>query len=86
MTGAGYSGTPLMKKLGAKPGMAALYIGVPEAIEPLWSLAEWGRRDVVERPPSRTDAKGGPYGSASRGGPPGFRSTGELRACALRRS
>jgi hypothetical protein len=61
MTGAGYSGTPLMKKLGAKPGMAALYVGVPETIEPLWSFADWGSRDVVERPPSRTGAKGGPY-------------------------
>jgi hypothetical protein len=58
MTSAGYSGTPLMKTLGAKPGMAALY----EAIEPLWSFAEWGRRDVVERPPSRADAASrGPY-------------------------
>lgn len=49
-----------MKKLGAKPGMAALYIGVPETIEPLWSFADWGRRDVVDRPPSRAAGRG-PY-------------------------
>ncbi|HWN67118.1 MAG TPA: hypothetical protein VNM90_05730 [Haliangium sp.] len=61
MTSAGYSGTPLMKKLGARPGMAALYIGVPETIEPLWSFADWGSRDVVERPPSRTVSGDGRY-------------------------
>lgn len=62
MSNAGYSGTPLLKKLGAKPGMVALYIGVPETVEPLWSFADWASRDVVDKPIPRTDsAHRGPY-------------------------
>lgn len=37
---AGYSGTPLLKKLGLKPGQRALLIGVPEEV------AEIGRYDL----------------------------------------
>jgi hypothetical protein len=32
---AGYSGTPLAKKLGFKPGMAAAYVGAPEGFDEL---------------------------------------------------
>jgi hypothetical protein len=58
MASAGYSGTPLMKKLGARPDMAALYIAVPDAIEPLWSFDAWSTRDVVAQPGA---AGRGPY-------------------------
>lgn len=58
MASAGYSGTPLMKKLGARPGMAALYVGVPDAVEPLWSFDAWSTRDVVAHPGA---AGSGPY-------------------------
>lgn len=43
MSEAGYSGTPLMKKLGAKPGLAALYVDVPDTITALHAYADWGR-------------------------------------------
>ena len=32
MSGAGYSGTPLAKKLGLKPGMRAWFLNIPESV------------------------------------------------------
>ena len=43
MSEAGYSGTPLMKKLGAKPGRAALYVNVPDTITDMHTFTDWGR-------------------------------------------
>ncbi|MCW5725037.1 MAG: DUF3052 domain-containing protein [Maricaulaceae bacterium] len=55
---AGYSGALLMKKLGAKPGAAALYVAVPETIAPLHAYADWG---VLHRADSAAAAPGGPF-------------------------
>ena len=43
MSEAGYSGTPLMKKLGAKPRLAALYVSVPDTITAMQAYEDWGR-------------------------------------------
>lgn len=58
MSESGYSGTPLMKKLGAKPGMAALYVSVPGTIPSLRDWPDWGRRDRDDDP---AGAGNGPY-------------------------
>jgi len=50
MSESGYSGTPLMKKLGAKPGMAALYVNVPDTITPMHGWPDWGKLDRVASP------------------------------------
>lgn len=46
---AGYSRTPLAAKLGMKDGMAAAFIGLPEALEPLCSAVEFACVDRAER-------------------------------------
>lgn len=43
MTESGYSGTPLLKKLGVKDGMSALLIGVPATVEALSGFDGWGK-------------------------------------------
>lgn len=58
MSESGYSGTPLMKKLGAKPGFAALYVSVPDTIAPMQNWPDWDRLDRIGK--SRA-APGGPY-------------------------
>ncbi len=58
MPAAGYSGTPLLKKLGVKDGMSALLIGVPDGLEPLNAFDGWSR---VKRAKSVPKAIGGPY-------------------------
>lgn len=48
MTGDGYSGTPLPKKLGLKDGQVAAFVGLPETLAGLVSAADFadvGRRD-----------------------------------------
>jgi hypothetical protein len=42
---AGYSGTPLARKLGMKDGMAAAFLGLPAALEPLSSAAAFASVD-----------------------------------------
>ena len=42
---AGYSGTPLVKKLGFKPGMAAAFIALPESLEELAASVEFATCD-----------------------------------------
>lgn len=58
MAEAGYSGTPLLKKLGVKEGMSALLIAVPETIEPLASFDGWKKAKRVAKAGA---AAGGPY-------------------------
>lgn len=58
MTEAGYSGTPLLKKLGVKEGMTALLIAVPETIEPLVEFKGWKK---AKRAAKAGAASGGPY-------------------------
>ena len=55
---AGYSGTPLLKKLGYKPGHCALLIGVPDPLREMvdmpdfgWSRMVDGMDDVPDDPP-----------------------------------
>jgi len=57
MAEAGYSGTPLLKKLGVKDGMTALLIALPDDIEPLVSFDGWKKAKRAK------SAKGaaGPY-------------------------
>lgn len=47
-----------MKKLGAKPGMAALYVNVPRAIVPMRVWPDWGQLDQIDNSGA---ASGGPY-------------------------
>lgn len=44
----GYSGTPLVKKLGFRPGQSALLIGVPEAVSEVAAYPDFGWRLAVE--------------------------------------
>jgi len=41
MSESGYSGTPLMKKLGARPGMRALFVGYPGGIPAIDNFHAW---------------------------------------------
>ena len=44
----GYSGTPLLKKLGVKPGQIALLVAVPDSVPELEAYADFAERvDVV---------------------------------------
>ncbi|CAN7517871.1 DUF3052 domain-containing protein [Neorhizobium sp. LjRoot104] len=43
--GAGYSGTPLVKKLGFKPGMTAAFVALPDSLEELETLVEFAACD-----------------------------------------
>jgi hypothetical protein len=55
MTGAGYSGTPLVRKLGIKPGTVVALIGAPEGFDAVLDLPDGvairrraaGRCDVI---------------------------------------
>ncbi len=60
MTTAGYSGTPLPRKLGLKDGQVAAFVALPESLEALVSAAAFGsverRADWAEfGPPARFD-------------------------------
>lgn len=44
---AGYSGTPLEKKLGLKAGQAALLIGVPQSVPALADFADFSRVELA---------------------------------------
>lgn len=44
MSESGYSGTPLIKKLGAKPGMRALFVGYPGGIPQIDAFDAWSER------------------------------------------
>ncbi len=55
---AGYSGTPLLKKLGVKDGQAALLVAVPAAIKELAGFKHWGR---VKAAKTTRGVNGGPY-------------------------
>ncbi|MEL7486732.1 MAG: DUF3052 domain-containing protein [Pseudomonadota bacterium] len=50
MPEAGYSGTPLLKKLGAKDGQTALLIGVPDDVRALNAFDGWSRVKRVKTP------------------------------------
>ena len=58
MTEAGYSGTPLLKKLGVKDGMNALFAGVPVRIELLEDFKNWKN---FKRAKTHRGINGGPY-------------------------
>lgn len=58
MKEAGYSGTPLLKKLGVKAGMSALLVAVPREIEPLAGFDGWSRRKMAK---TLRGLAGGPY-------------------------
>ncbi|MEL7490666.1 MAG: DUF3052 family protein [Pseudomonadota bacterium] len=55
---AGYSGTPLLKKLGVKDGAAGLLVAVPEPIAELNTFDGWAR---VKRAKTPRGVGGGPY-------------------------
>ena len=50
MSSAGYSGTPLARKLGFKPGLAVAYVNAPEGFGEL--LGELPDRVAVRRRPA----------------------------------
>jgi len=58
VTETGYSGTPLLKKLGVKEGMTALLIGLPDEIEPLAAFSGWKK---AKRTAKAGAVTGGPY-------------------------
>ena len=60
MAEAGYSGTPLIRKLGFRPGQRALFVALPPELRPV--LAEFGgfadraeAKDIAEPPPGARD-------------------------------
>lgn len=55
---AGYSGTPLLKKLGVKDGQTALLVAVPEDIPALSNFKNWAR---VKSAKTTRGVNGGPY-------------------------
>ncbi len=58
MPEAGYSGTPLLKKLGVKEGITGLLVAVPETIKPLHGFKNWRRVKVAKTP---RGINSGPY-------------------------
>lgn len=58
MSEAGYSGTPLLKKLGIKAGMRGLLAGVPATIGPLIDFDGWS---TIKKVKTRRGIGGGPY-------------------------
>ena len=61
---AGYSGTPLLKKLGVKPDQAALLIGVPDTVGELAQYDRFARRvDAagLSAPETAKACAGGPF-------------------------
>ena len=55
---AGYSGTPLLKKLGVKNSMRGLLVAAPDTVKPLHDFSEW---QAVKKPKTLRGATGGPY-------------------------
>ena len=55
---AGYSGTPLLKKLGVKEGMSGLLVAVPDNIDELTGFSQWRRLKLAK---TRRGVSGGPY-------------------------
>lgn len=51
MSEAGYSDTPLVKKLGIKPGMRGLFVGRPSGIEAIETFDAWSERIDAHGPP-----------------------------------
>ncbi|MEM9617308.1 MAG: DUF3052 domain-containing protein [Pseudomonadota bacterium] len=58
MPTAGYSGTPLLKKLGVKDEQTALLVGVPETVTELNSYNKWRRLKTAK---TLRGCNGGPY-------------------------
>ena len=58
MTDAGYSGTPLPRKLGLKDGQTVAFVAAPPEVEPLKSAADFGR--LVAAPTAADLAAAGP--------------------------
>ena len=54
---AGYSGTPLPRKLGLKDGMAAAFIGLPEAVSDLADAVDFARLDRLDGWPGALDVQ-----------------------------
>jgi Protein of unknown function (DUF3052) len=55
VSAAGYSGTPLARKLGFKPGMRAAYVGAPDGFAPLLGELPDGVRVLARPAPSGMD-------------------------------
>ena len=55
---AGYSGTPLLKKLGVKPEQSALLVNVPPSVRELAAFQDWR---AVKRVKTHRGISGGPY-------------------------
>ena len=58
MAQAGYSGTPLLKKLGVKDGQSALLVAAPETILPLNNFQHWAHLKTAKTP---RGISGGPF-------------------------
>ncbi len=58
MPSAGYSGTPLLKKLGVKNEQTALLVSVPETVTELNSFNKWRRLKTAK---TLRGCSGGPY-------------------------
>lgn len=58
MAQAGYSGTPLLKKLGVKAGQSALLVAVPDEILPLNNFDGWRFLKTAKTP---RGISGGPF-------------------------
>ena len=58
MTGAGYSGTPLPKKLGLKDGQTAAFVAAPPEVGPLRTAVDFG--ELIEAPTAADLAAAGP--------------------------
>ena len=54
---AGYSGTPLPRKLGLKPGMAAAFIALPDSLTDLAGAVDFVRLDRFDTWPETLDAR-----------------------------
>ena len=55
---AGYSGTPLLKKLGVKDGQAGLLVAASDEVTALSRFKNWGRLKVAK---TTRGVSGGPY-------------------------
>lgn len=55
---AGYSGTPLLKKLGVKDGQSALLVALPDEVKELSGFKHWGRLKTAK---TTRGVSGGPY-------------------------
>lgn len=58
MAKAGYSGTPLLKKLGVKDGQSGLLIGVPDEVVDLKEFSHWKR---LKKAKTIRGCSSGPY-------------------------